>query len=161
MAASLLSRLSAKARIASPFIRSGVRQGLKFNAIAHFLKTKDLGLRSTELAQLLRRERELLQHGKNLRFLPFNRTPDPSKLPLSVTTQRRKYAYTVQVFGFLSDTGATFARHITISTNSLLTRRETELQATDVILSGFNEYNLEVDAVQLEFVQKAEVFAER
>lgn len=157
MARSLLGRLSPKARVAYPIIKSGVRSGLTFNEIRSALKRSELGITSAELSPIVRYERELVIHGYNLKFLPMNRRPNPARLPTSITSQRSRYLYTVQVFGYMADTGETFARYVNVASDELITRAQAEDQAATVVLGRFERYKMEVESTQLSFVQKASV----
>lgn len=158
MAAPLLKTLSARARLASPFIRRGVRQGLSFNQIRSVLREEGLGLTVSELSPIVKSERALRLHGENLRYLPFNARPDPRKLPVSITSMRRRYAYNVEVYGYSAKTGETMARYITVSTDTLLTRGEAEDAAAESILSEFDNYGMEIDRTQLRFVQESSLY---
>lgn len=154
----LLKTLSPKARLASPFIRRGVREGLSFNQIRTVLRKHELGLTSSELSPIVRAERALNEHGRNLRYLPFDARPNPARLPISITATTRRYSYTVQAFGYAADSGISQARHITISTDILLTRREAESAAVEAIVGQFENYAMEVETVQLEFVQESSLY---
>lgn len=157
MARGLLSTMSPKARVAYPIIKSGVRSGLSFNQIRTALAKSELGITSAELSPIVRYERELVIHGQNLKFLPHNRRPNPDRLPTSITSQKSKFLYTVQVFGFIGGSGETFARYVNVATNELITRAEAEEAASHTILGRFDQYKMEVESTQLTYVQKASV----
>lgn len=155
MALPFLSTLTATARFAYPIIQAGVRQGLASRAVATALQEAGLGIRRAVLLDIMRRERTIVRHGLNMRFLPFNRAPNPLRLPTALTKLRRTYSYIVEAFGTDLGTGQLRKQTITIASSKLLTRGDAEALAEQYAQGQFDSGQLEVDRVQLINVMKA------
>jgi len=155
MALPFLSTLTKTARFAYPIIQAGVREGLASRAMATALQEAGLGIRRAVLLDLMRRERAFIQHGLNMRFLPFNRLPNPLRLPTAITKLRRTYSYVVEAFGTDLGTGQLRKQTITIASSKLITRGAAETLAEQFAQGQFDSGQLEVDRVQLINVMKA------
>jgi len=128
---------------------------LSGNAIDRVLKSQGLGIRRQTLLDLVKTERQLIAHSNNMKHLPFNRKPNPAKLPTAITRQRREYSYVVRVRGTIPGTAALREQHITISSSELLTRGEAENLAAEIGAGEYDSGQMEVDSVQLQSIQKA------
>lgn len=155
MALPFLATLVKSARFAYPIIQKGVRAGLASRAIAGTLQKAGLGIRRSTLLKIMRKERSLVQHGLNMRFLPLKRFPNPLKLPTALTKLRRAYSYTVKVFGTNMGTGEPRTQQVTVSSSKLLTRQQAEDIAMDYGRGQYDSGQMEVDRVQLINVVKA------
>lgn len=155
MALPYLLTLNARARFAYPIIQRGVRSGLSSRAIAESLQAADLGIRRATLLDIMRRERELVTHSQNLRFLPLDRAPNPDRLPEALTRLRRQYSYKIELSGQIIDTAELITRSVTVSTSKLLTRRAVEAIAVGYVIEDPTTYPIEVIKAQLVSVTKA------
>lgn len=153
-----LMTLSSRARIAYPIIQRGVRSGISSRSIATELTAGGIGIRRSDLLGIMRREREIIQHGLNMRFLPLNRRPNPDRLPEALTRLRRRYSYVVEAFGTDLGTGQLRKQTITIASSTLLTRLAAEQLAEQYAQGQFDSGQLEVDRVQLVNVLQAGPF---
>jgi hypothetical protein len=149
MPPSFLDTLSHSARQAYPIIQRGVREGLSSRSISEALSNAGLGLRRQTLLDVMRLESGIQSAGRNLQFISPNNRPDPSRLPSALTRLRRLYSFTVQVTGTLTATGQTAIQHITVTSDSLMTRAEIEQAAQDAAEEGVDKYGMEVDSVKL------------
>lgn len=131
MAQSLLSKLGKSAAQAYPIIQRGIREGLSANAIQKVLRDSGLGVRRTSLLEVVRAERGVQEAGERLRFLRPDRRPDPSRLPLAITKQRRLYSYTIRIRGADPFTAEPFERWFNVSSDQLLTRNDVEAIAEE------------------------------
>lgn len=62
-----------------------------------------------------------IQYAKNLNL---NSLPNISRLPYSLTTQLRNFAYNITLTGFDPNTGSLTDKYITVSSSSLLTKQQ-------------------------------------
>lgn len=150
-----LSTLTGRARFAYPIIQRGVRGGLSSRSIAESLTDAGLGIRRATLLDIMRREREIVSHGLNMRFLPLSRAPNPDRLPEALTRLRRQYSYTVELRGRIIDTQELITRQVTVASSKLLTRGAAETIAAGYVLETPEAYGIEVDQVQLIGVLKS------
>lgn len=149
MALPILAALVGTARIAYPIIAAGVRRGITSRSIAASLKVADLGIRRSTLLQIMKREKEIWQHGLNLKFLNFNQKPNPLKLPRAIHQIRRKYSYVISVLGRDGNSGLDRKQNITVSSSKLLTRGEAESLAGSMAADRFDSGQMEVMSTQL------------
>lgn len=150
-----LQTLPKRARLAYPIIQSGVRQGLASRKISELLQEYGVGIRRATLLDIMRREREIVQHGLNLKFLPLDRTPKPERLPEALTKIRRQYSYTVELRGRVLDTQELITRQVTVASSRLISRRRAEELALAAVLERQDAYGIEVDETQLINVLRA------
>lgn len=155
MALPYLLTLNKTARMAYPLIRSGVRQGLSSRRIAEALQVGGLGIRRSTILEVMKRERALLDHAANLKFLGLNRRPNPDRLPEALTPIRRRYSYTIELRGRIIDTQELITRNVTVASSNLLTRGQAENIARGFVEDDPKTYGIEVDKAQLINVQKA------
>jgi hypothetical protein len=144
MALPLLLGLSKAARTAYPLIKGGVARGMTANAIGRSIKAAGLKIRRQTLLDVVRAEKGVERAGAALRFLGLNRLPNINRLPSAITRIRRRFSFTVQVTGRLLETGEQIIQNITVSTNTIFTRRETERIAQDAVSGEVQRYGLEV-----------------
>lgn len=130
-------------------IQRGIRSGLSSRDISETLQAAGLGIRRSTLLDIMRREREIVAHGSNLRFLPLDRAPNPDRLPEALTRLRRQYSYTIELRGRVIDTQELITRTVTVASSKLITRRAAELLAADYVLDTPEAYGIEVDSTQL------------
>ena len=140
-----LATLTASARMAWPAIVRGVREGLSARAIGRAIRAAGIAISNEALFEVSRRERDVWTHGLALRYLNPGIRPNPFTLPESLTRLTRAFAFTVEVRGRLVDTAAAVKQYITISTETLMTRRELEEMAAEIAASGVGRYGLEVE----------------
>jgi len=155
MAIPFLLTLTKTARFAYPLIQKGVRAGLASRSIAGTLSKAGLGIRRSTLLSIMRKERSLVQHGLNMRFLPLKRFPNPLKLPTALTKLRRAYSYTIELRGRLIDTQELITRQVTVASSKLLTRQQAEKIAGSYLMDTPEAYGMELDKAQLINVVKA------
>lgn len=149
MAISFLAALTKTARIAYPIVKRGVREGLSGRAIGQILKNSNLGIRTQTLFEIIRREKRIQSKGAQLRFLRLASMPNPDRLPKALTVIRRRYAFILEVAGTISQTGESFLRHITVSTDTLMTRQQLEDVGRMILEDDPSAYPLEIDKVTL------------
>jgi hypothetical protein len=149
MALPLLSRLSPRARRASPIIRRGVREGVSSRELTRVLQQAGLGIRRQVLLDIMRAMSDEAAIGPVLSALGIGRMPNPLRLPPAITKIRRAFSFTVRVRGLETDTGLTAEQFVQVTTDTLLTRGEIEALAQQAIETDLNRYKLTVSAVQL------------
>lgn len=155
MALPYLATLNIAARTAYPLIQKGVRAGLSANRIGSALADAGMGIRRSTLLSIVKRERTLLDHSRNLRFLPFDRAPDPERLPEALTRLRRKYSYQIGVRGYIGDTGEPIQRFVTIASSTIITRRQAESAAMQMVEDDPDTYPIVIERVILDSVLRA------
>jgi hypothetical protein len=141
----LLDSLSAIARQAFPIIQRGVREGLSANALGRVLAEGGLGIRRQTLLDIVRAEKGVQVAGAALRFLRETAIPNPLRLPEALTTIRRLYSFMVEVRGIAGDTGERISQFITVTSNTLLTKREIQELALEAVERGGERYDFEPD----------------
>lgn len=147
MAAPLIAGLTRAARLALPFIERGVREGLSSRAIERAIRDGGLSApRRQVLLDTMRALKGVEDAGKALKFLRQDARPDPSRLPEALTTIRRQYSFTVEVRGTLISTGEDFVQHVTVTSDSLLTRAEMEEAAVEAVDQGQERYGIKVSS---------------
>jgi hypothetical protein len=110
------------------------------------LQTFNLRLLAGELSAIVAKEREIQRLGSALRFLNRDSTPNPFRLPEALTTLRRAFSFTVEVRGFLVDTGERVTQNVTVTSSTLLTRAAMEELAIEAVTSGAERYGMEVES---------------
>ena len=140
-----LETLTASARMAWPHIIRGVREGISARAIGRALRAGGIAISNEALFEVARREREVWTHGQSLRFLTPTLAPNPFRLPESLSRLTRAFAFTVEVRGSMLDTGKAIKQYITISTDTLVSRRELEEMAAEIASQRVARYGIEVE----------------
>ena len=153
-----LFTLSSRARIAYPIIQRGVRSGLSSRSIATELTSGGIGIRRSDLLGIMRRERDIIKHGLNLRFLPLDRAPNPERLPEALTRLRRKYSYEISIRGTVSNVNLPYTPAVTVASSKLLTRRQAEALGLEAAIAGSDRYNIVIESVLLTNVLQAGPF---
>lgn len=147
MAAPLIAGLTRAARIAMPFIERGVREGLSSRAIESAIRAGGLSVpRRQVLLDVMRGLKGIEDSGKSLKFLRQGARPDPSRMPEALTRIRRQFSYTVEVRGTHVSTGSPFVQHVTVTSDSLLTRAEMEEAAAEAVDSSKDRYGMEIES---------------
>lgn len=151
----LLATLSGRARLAYPIIQRGVREGLSSRAINTILQDTIGGLRRTSLLSIMRAERGVALAGSRLQALRRDFTPDPTRLPDSLTKLRRGFSFTVRIRGFDLGTGEDVTRFVTVALDDPLTRAEIENIGLGFIEEDLERYGVAVTEVLLQRGMKA------
>ncbi len=149
MAVPFLLTLSARARAASPLIRRGVREGVSSRALTRILQEAGLGIRRQTLLGIMRAVQGEVAIGPVLSALGVDRRPNPFRLPPALTKIRRAFSFAVRVRGAESDTGLEVERFVTVTSDTVPTRREIEALAEQAIESDLDRYKLIVADVLL------------
>jgi len=131
--AAVLTRLPKSARLAYPFVKRAVSEGLSANAALKAWRESGGAIRRQTFLDLYRTVKGVEQAGARLRNLPLHSRPNPDRLPPAVHPILRRYSFEVRLRGVDSYTGETVERYITVSSNDLLTRREIELKAEEAV----------------------------
>lgn len=142
MPAPFLATLTASARAAYPFIQRGVREGLSSRALERVIRAAGLAIRRQDLLTAMRLESGVQTQGSELRFLNQDHRPNPARLPIALTKIRRQYSFIVEVSGVNVSTGELTRRNVTVTSDSLLTRREIEAAAVDAVDSQGTRYGM-------------------
>ena len=138
-----LATLSRAARRAFPIIRRGVREGVSANRIQRLLQDHGLGIRRTNLLEIVRRERGVAAAGERLRFIPKGLRPDPSRLPEALTRLLRRFSFTVRIRGSDPRTGETLERFVNVASDEVLTRGELEAQGEAFVEGAAERYQIQ------------------
>jgi hypothetical protein len=140
-----LDTLSATARQAYPIIQRGVREGLSSRALDSLIR-EGLGssIRRQTLLDIIRDVRNIFDVGAQLRFLNQESRPNPARLPEALTKIRREFSFTVEVRGIFGPTGLSTIQNVTITSDTLLTRREMEEAAIEAVEEGSDRYQLDI-----------------
>jgi len=153
----LLFTLPSTARLAYPFILSGVRRGMSSRAIESSIRSAGLPIsRGRSILPIQRALKEIDRHGRNLRFINKSLRVDTSRLPESITDIRKRFSYQYIVKG-IDPNGQFIERQITISTdNADITVGELDQIAEEIATSGNNYAVLDGVTVTLDFgIKKA------
>ncbi len=146
MAIPLLVGLTSAARVAYPLIKAGVARGMGANAIGRSLKAAKLGIRRQVLLDIVRAETGIQRAGAALRFVGLNKLPNIARLPHALHKTRRQFSFVVRVAGRALDTGLEIVQNISVSTDTVLTRRELQRIAEQAIEDNQNQYGLIIDS---------------
>jgi len=158
MPAGFLETFTEIGRLAYPIVQRGVREQLTTTAIIDVLKAGGLSFRRTDMLRMVRLERGIEETSSRLRFVALDKRPDPSRLKEAAGRMRRQFSFVVEVEGRDMLTDSVLKRHVTISTDSLLTRAEIEAAAMETLEE--DEYAEEFEAQKPMLVRgvKAGVF---
>ncbi len=129
MAGPIPGGLSSTARLALPYIRSGLAGGLSANALQSSLSAAGIGVRRTELLEAVRVVRGEVAAADRLKFIRKDRRPDPVRLPLARTKMLREYGYVVELRGLDPYSGGSVTQYVTVSSSSLQTVGDIEAAA--------------------------------
>lgn len=146
LAPEVIEILTGGAKAALPYIIHGVTAGLSANKIGEALQEAGLGIRRASLLAAVRGVREAIVGGEIQEGLKAEELPPPGVFRGSLTFMQRNYAYIVEVHGTNATTGAQDIRHITISSDQILSAASLEEYVGDVLEAGFGSYQLEMDS---------------
>jgi hypothetical protein len=148
MALPLIVALTRAARIAMPFIERGVAEGLSSRSIERAIRAGGLAApRRQVLLDIMRGYREIAERSSVLKYLKLENRPDVSRMASALTRIQRAYSFTMEVRGVISGTNEPLVRHVTVSSDSVLTRGEMEESAATAVLSGQERYGIEVTQI--------------
>lgn len=142
--------LTASARLAYPVIQGGVRQGLSIADIGQIVRSSGLRIANDALSQAVALERDLVDRGSRLKFLPLDARPNPENLPEALTEIQRAYSFVVAVTGQVAGGARSQTIHVTVSTDSLLTRREIEDAAISAVEGNAGKYGIQTSGALIE-----------
>lgn len=145
----LVESLARSARMALPAIARGVREGFSIARIGEAVRGGGIRIANDSLRALVAAEREIWRAGNALKFLNLSSRPNPRNLPQALTSLRRQYSFTVEVQGTLIQTGKAITQNVTVTTDSLLTRRQIQDLAVSAVESSRARYGISVDRAML------------
>lgn len=151
----LLDLLTPAARLALPYVSSMVESGLSANAIGRALTEAGLGIRRTDLLELVRGLREVEITRPYVSSLRADFLPNPSRLAESVTTLLRSFSYTVQVEGTHLETGELFTKNITVSTDDLLTKEQAVNAALEIADTALDRYGFSAHGGRVTMIKRS------
>ncbi len=109
-----------------PVAQGAVARNLSGNAAIRVFRAAGEAIRRVDALDVLRTIRGILSKGSNVKFLKLDARFDPSRLPHKETVTRRNFGFNVRVNSFDPTTGEVLKEFVTVSTDSVLTRREIE-----------------------------------
>jgi hypothetical protein len=149
MALRLDEPLTPASALAYSAIQRGVREGLSIESIGRAVRGGGIRIANDALRSLVTAERGIFTHGQNLRFVNLDSRPNIATLPQALTAIRRAASFTVEVRGTLLSSGQSFIQHVTVTTDTPLTRREIEEAALDAVEGAQDRYGIEVEETLL------------
>ena len=138
-------QLSVRGNALQQFLRSGAAQGLSAESVLTALRNAGQGYRRTDFLRDYSIIRNVEQAHERLRFIPGDRRPDPSRLPVATTKTLRRYAVTVELRGFDTATGEQTTRHVTISSDNILTVDEYLDEAAELVSDPERYSSMEIE----------------
>lgn len=124
------TRLTGRVQSNIGIIRAGVARGLGSNAIQDLIRsTGQPGIRRRDLLQGIRHVRGIAESGSRVRFVGFDRFPDPSRFEQARGPMLSNFSYDVRVRAFDGRQGAVVDRFITIRSDKNLTPRQIQEEA--------------------------------
>lgn len=107
------------------FIRSAIETAKSATEILEDLSKSGIGIRRQTGLQVIKYLRdEVVPVRKYIDNLGLSKLPTIDRLPKSITTQLRNFAYHTVMEGFSTLTGEKTTRNITVSSNQLLTKEQ-------------------------------------
>ena len=150
MAAGQFGDLTAGARAAVPFIQSGVARGLSGNRIIAELKAAGTSARRSDVLTIARTIRGERSAGLRVANIRPDFRPDPSRIPVAASpTMKREFTFKVRVDGLGPD-GSGVRKGIMVTTDRLLTRREIEDRAREMLDDEDKDYGIEWQSLLIE-----------
>lgn len=113
-------------RASVPIIRSAVARGITARETTLLLRGEGFRVRARDVESLFRSFARERATGAILSRLRRSFRPNPLALPESVTKIRRQFSFLVRITGFDRILGQTATRHVSVATDTLLTRGEIE-----------------------------------
>jgi len=169
---SLLSSMSATARLASPFIESLATIGgvnpltkaqhevldryklpnarLSTNRIQSILRESGLGIRRTDLLSQVRHYRGEEPSKEYIKALKNDVLPDASRFAASARKMETNYQYTVRLAALDPNTGERTTLYRTVSTNTVLTKNQTYTLLADAIENNPGNYPYQFEEMVIE-----------
>ena len=146
MALPILATVGKAARAAFPLIEGAVSRGLSATATNDLIRaTMGQGIRRQTLLDIMRAVKGIESASSQLKFMNPNSLVNVARLAPAVTKMRHRYAFMVEVRGFL-ETGERKSVFVNVVTdNNALTRQDIEDIAVGVVESNLNEYEIEVE----------------
>tara|TARA_Y100000310_G_C20132707_1_gene556575 strand:+ start:73 stop:561 length:489 start_codon:yes stop_codon:yes gene_type:complete len=162
MVSNPLGGLTAQQRAMIPHIRGMVAQGVSGNQIQRNLQSAGTGLQRTAIQAIVREARlasgaavREFTPGGQLRYVRKDFRPDPSRFAPAITELRREYSLVYEIEGTDSNTGAPTKRHITVSTDRLLTRAEFDAEAQELFDADPDSYGIEATGMTVVEARRA------
>jgi hypothetical protein len=106
------------------YIQKGLELGLSANKIQEALGIAGLGIRRTKLLDIVRQITGIQSTRSYVKSLGNNYLPDPTRLKAAVLPISKNYSYLVEIRGIDNTTDEESIQHISIVTDSLISKQE-------------------------------------
>ena len=150
--ASVFEGATAGVREALPFIDHLARQALPANEIIRQVRAAGLTVRRAAALEAIRTIKGVIAGGRYIQAVRNDFLPNPDRVPTAATLIRRNYSYKVRVRGFDPQTGDPVERHISITTDTLMSKNDVYNIAADTLASDHENYgvtNYQLTVVEL------------
>ncbi len=151
-------RTTKAARSVYGAVRGAVARGVSDTAIGGILRRTGIDIPAGVADQVIAKERRRRAQGAALQFLARRRTPNPDRLPLSLTPIARRYAFLVRISGVDVDTGEDITKFVTISSDELMSREDIERRAEQFLEDDPEKYKIRNAQFQLFEGMKSPLF---
>jgi hypothetical protein len=145
-----VAKLSASVNRVLPFIQSFVKQGLSANEALSSLISAGQGIRRQDFLNAYSYVRGTQQSAYPINAVRKDYFPDLSKMPDSLTDIRREYSYNVELKLKSHDTGQSFTKNITVTSDDFLRRGQIDDEARDAFYSpdaDREDTNVEIESM--------------
>lgn len=151
----LVAPLTAGMREALPFIGPMVNSGLSANGIIRLLRATGHHVRDSQAKVVIRVARSNKPRRAYVKNVRLDATLDYNRFENPLTVQRRALRYVVDVEGTSLVTGKKMHQFVTVSTNTLLTKRQAMHEAEDTAALNVDTYHVDVTGSVVDKVTRA------
>lgn len=123
---------------ALPFIRLGISLGRGVAALGSIITRAFVRAEAASVRRVIEAEVQQRREVREVLGRPHNEVLSPDLMPEAITKQRRQYSWHTR-FGFIDPvSGERRERHISVSTDSLLSPEEALQEAQDMLSDDYN-----------------------
>ena len=152
---SLVARLKPRQRMALPFVRSALAQGVSGNKIQKMLTDMGAGMQRSRIQEIVRYYRDRTLKDEMITAGSHARIADVNNVPFSEFRQKKKLNYTVTYSAIDEATGEAISQHVTIVTNRTNLKLSTiEAKATELLEADNENYPFTVENVTVSGITK-------
>lgn len=130
-------------KIARGAVQTGARLGTAAigrttAAIGRAIERTGTSIQARQLRRLTEAEDRLQATGEGILGRPRNEILDPDLIPEAITRQRRNFAWRVRTEYIDPRTGERVDRHVTVSTDRMLSQEQATAEAEDMLLTDYS-----------------------
>ncbi|MBC8551666.1 MAG: hypothetical protein H8D23_18625 [Candidatus Brocadiales bacterium] len=144
-----LDAFSKSVKVAYPYIRLGIANGLSGNAILSGLKLAGIGIRRQTFQSLVRAIK--LSDTDPTTYLPndIKAKPIPELIPPNISNQKKRYRWVVEGTVFDREQEVFYRKHLTYESNVLQTQEDVLDNSREFFLGKSEDFNTSLGELRI------------